>query len=218
MNREDDFIPSIYSYCDRWCERCEFTDRCRVYAMESERGLEDSDDPMGDAIRTVAQSLAEAKQMLMGHADEMGIDIESAKDDPEIAESIKRQRVAVENFEAVELAKQYALEGRHVLDASSDWLSNTDDPMADEMLEILQWYLFFVAAKVHRGFHGIVDLDGDEDWEALQDIQSDANGTIKIALIAIERSILAWTYLMNSDNGEMIGPVIEKLETFQPPT
>lgn len=215
MNTEDDFIASIYSYCDRWCERCEFTDRCRVYAMESERGLEDSDDPMGDAIRTVAQSLAEAKQVLMKHAGEMGIDVEATLTDPEIEESLERQRAAVEHFEAVELAKQYALEGRHVLEASSDWLSNTDDPMADEMIEILQWYLIFVAAKVHRGYHGIVDLDGDEDWEELQDTQSDANGTIKIALIAIERSILAWTYLLSKENGDVIPPQIELLEKLK---
>ena len=29
-----DFIPGIYNYCDRWCERCLYTDRCRTFAME----------------------------------------------------------------------------------------------------------------------------------------------------------------------------------------
>jgi hypothetical protein len=28
-------IPSIHNYCDRWCERCPFTLRCSVYAMEA---------------------------------------------------------------------------------------------------------------------------------------------------------------------------------------
>ncbi len=28
------FISGIYNYCDRWCERCIYTDRCRVFAME----------------------------------------------------------------------------------------------------------------------------------------------------------------------------------------
>lgn len=215
MNSEHDFISSIYNYCDRWCERCELTTRCRVYSMESARDLKGSDNPMGDAIRTVAESLAEAKQMLTEKAEEWGIDIESANDDPEIAESLERQRERVESFEAVEMAKQYALNGRHVLEASSEWLHNTDDPMAEEMLEILRWYLFFIAAKVHRGFHGIIDLDGDEDWEELQDTQSDANGTIKIALIAIERSILAWTYLLADDNAEAVRPQIELLEKIR---
>ncbi len=31
---EGDFIPGIYNYCNRWCERCLYTDRCRVFADE----------------------------------------------------------------------------------------------------------------------------------------------------------------------------------------
>jgi hypothetical protein len=30
------FIPSIFNYCDRWCERCAFTGRCQSFAMEKE--------------------------------------------------------------------------------------------------------------------------------------------------------------------------------------
>ena len=32
----ENFIPGIYNYCDRWCERCLYTDRCRVFVMEKE--------------------------------------------------------------------------------------------------------------------------------------------------------------------------------------
>jgi hypothetical protein len=31
---EENFIPGIYNYCDRWCERCLYIDRCRTFAME----------------------------------------------------------------------------------------------------------------------------------------------------------------------------------------
>src|SRR5687768_5807012 len=31
------FIPGIYNYCDRWCERCPLTARCRVFAVEEQR-------------------------------------------------------------------------------------------------------------------------------------------------------------------------------------
>jgi len=30
------FIPGIYNYCDRWCERCPLTARCLNYAMSAE--------------------------------------------------------------------------------------------------------------------------------------------------------------------------------------
>ena len=31
------FIPGVYNFCDRWCERCPLTARCRVFAMTEER-------------------------------------------------------------------------------------------------------------------------------------------------------------------------------------
>jgi len=33
------FIPGIYNYCDRWCERCPFTSRCLTYAMEADNTI-----------------------------------------------------------------------------------------------------------------------------------------------------------------------------------
>ncbi len=33
---EENFIPGIFNYCDRWCERCLYTNRCRTFAMEKE--------------------------------------------------------------------------------------------------------------------------------------------------------------------------------------
>jgi hypothetical protein len=32
------FIPGIYNYCDRWCERCRFTSRCLI---EIDRSIKD---------------------------------------------------------------------------------------------------------------------------------------------------------------------------------
>ena len=211
---EETNIPFIHNYCDRWCERSEFSARCTVFADEAQAqaDLANSEDPIGDAVRTVAMAFADAKRMLMEKAEEMGIDLEAAMNDPEIEAGIERRREAVESEDAVELARNYGLETMSVLETSPEWLADTDDPMTGEMLEILRWYLFLIGAKVHRGYHGILDLDGFEDRDELLDTQSDANGSIKIALISIERSILAWTYLCDENNKSVIRPVIEKLE------
>jgi hypothetical protein len=32
MEIRDGFIVSIFNYCDRWCETCAFTARCRLFA------------------------------------------------------------------------------------------------------------------------------------------------------------------------------------------
>jgi len=31
---EGDFIPGIYNYCNRWCERCIYTEKCMSFAQE----------------------------------------------------------------------------------------------------------------------------------------------------------------------------------------
>ena len=33
METQDGFILGIFNYCDRWCERCPFTSRCRSFSM-----------------------------------------------------------------------------------------------------------------------------------------------------------------------------------------
>lgn len=40
---ESKFIPGIHNYCDRWCERCYFTSRCRVYEKLDESDTEAND-------------------------------------------------------------------------------------------------------------------------------------------------------------------------------
>ena len=36
LTENPNFIPGIYNYCDRWCQRCPFTFRCMNFAMTEE--------------------------------------------------------------------------------------------------------------------------------------------------------------------------------------
>src|SRR5215212_7116601 len=36
MDVQNGFIVGIYNYCDRWCETCRFTSRCRLFADGAE--------------------------------------------------------------------------------------------------------------------------------------------------------------------------------------
>jgi len=58
-----------------------------------------------------------------------------------------------------------------------------------DCFEIIQWYLFFIDAKFQRALHG--KLEGEE-WEAENGYQKDSEGSAKIALIAVEKSMAAW--------------------------
>ena len=78
-NNEPEFIPGIYNCCDRWCERCRFTDRCRVYHSEQEyikRHPYNDDD--NDAFFAHLASIFEETMQVLEQKDlEMGIDLDS---------------------------------------------------------------------------------------------------------------------------------------------
>lgn len=218
MDNEERYISAIHNYCDRWCERCEFTDRCRVFAIEAEMSEAESDDADdGDVlVRNLSNILDDAKKMLTEKAAEFGIDLE-AFDEAEMAEIRENKRTSVKNNVMARLAETYAFDLRPVLASQEEWLADSglEQEMVDDVLAVLYWYQFFIGAKVQRGLHGIIDEDGDEDADELRDPQSDANGSIKVALIAIERSILAWTYLLDANNAQVIRPFIEILERLK---
>lgn len=73
------FIPGIYNYCDRWCERCAFTSRCITYAMDEP----ESDDPEAQDIHNKVfwdklHGIFElTMEMIQKTADRMGIDLDS---------------------------------------------------------------------------------------------------------------------------------------------
>ena len=83
-------ISGIHNYCDRWCERCPFTSRCAVYAME------EADPDVNPAARDInneafwkklAAIFAETHAMISAMAEERGIDLSA-----EALEPIRRQK------------------------------------------------------------------------------------------------------------------------------
>src|SRR5689334_464552 len=51
MEVHEGFIVGIFNYCDRWCEACAFTSRCRLFAdvAEIEASLDPGLKPVVDA-------------------------------------------------------------------------------------------------------------------------------------------------------------------------
>lgn len=61
----------------------------------------------------------------------------------------------------------------------------------EEALEVIRWYQYFIAAKVMRAIRG----KKEEEEEGGDEFPSDADGSAKIALIGIDRSIGAWAVI-----------------------
>src|SRR5438874_2098563 len=84
---ESRFIDGVFNYCDRWCEKCRFNDRCRVYdqelAMKERHEIlgEDPSDPKL-VMEDVAATFEQTMEMLKKMAEEMGVDLSEAPPEP----------------------------------------------------------------------------------------------------------------------------------------
>jgi len=194
---EKRFIPGIYNYCDRWCERCPLTSHCLNFSISQE----DSSDPEAQDIRNKAfwnklsETLAESLELLQESAKEWGIDLETL-DSTEDVENLKAKDKAAENHLLSRAAKRY-------VGIVEDWLKERETLFfetaaaaregvnLEEAFEVIRWYQYFISAKIIRAVRGKVE----DDEEADDEFPRDSDGSAKIALISIDRSIAAWAVI-----------------------
>lgn len=203
--KEENFIPLIHNYCDRWCERCRFIMRCRVGVEEVERLNQGKTDPE-DMYQIVADNLRKALEMLEKYAKDNGIDwdkLQGEIDDVEIPEPT----YTMEQDQLKEWGKEYIILGRDWFEHNELIIKSKEDELNHKVqigiegttkqaaqlvnaMEVIRWFLFFISVKMDRAIHGMQsDLF---DMDDLDPVQNDFNGSAKVALDAIERSLAAW--------------------------
>lgn len=210
---DPNFIPGIYNYCDRWCERCTFCSRCRNYEHTSDLTPEENDISNKAFWDRISKNFAEAATILREAAKSYGIDLDTVSEE-EVKEYTRKRKSKQETAKDHPLAKttfEYITKGRQLLEQEGIMkdkadeilrhfeigLQNEEESTAEvntikECQEIIGWYLHFIHVKFMRALMGKAE---DRDWEA-DGIPKDSDGSAKIALIAIDRSIEAWTTLM----------------------
>jgi len=209
-----DLISGIYNYCDRWCERCPLTSRCLVYATEQE----DDNSPQNNDLRNevfwqkLSAIFQETREMIVDWAKEAGVDLNgSAVED----ESRHRKRQLVDNHPLTKAGKKYA-------NAASDWFRELDQTLdgenseqLEDAREVVQWYQYQIAVKTMRALSGRKE-ELEEDPEIIE-FPKDSDGSAKVALIGIERSIAGWRLMQLSlpERGESIVPLIVQLERLR---
>ena len=233
LAKNKDFISGIYNYCDRWCERCAFTSRCMNFAMTRKY----ADDPEASDITNEKfwQSLSEifkaTREMLEESAEEMGIDLDAIDfEESSLEESIKDK--IVKNHECCRAAKKYGemvtefFESEYnpslrvvgkaetKIAAELQKIARPGGPATlDEMVEIIYWYQHFIYVKLMRSVRGTL---GDTP-EILEEFPKDSDGSAKVALIAIDRSMAAWgrTYEYFPAHQDQILAIIKHLDSLR---
>lgn len=78
--KEDQFIPGIYNWFDRWFERCWFTSRCRVFEKEE---IRNKNNPDQDVWKSISDNFKETLELLQENAEELGINLEMVLEENE---------------------------------------------------------------------------------------------------------------------------------------
>lgn len=192
MDVRDGFIVGIFNYCDRRCEACVFTSRCRLFAMSARlealldpslRGIAEAPPLPGDATAPLPRAVLDL------------IDAIDEPDEPDAdaaSERSVRQRAP---------AAHDALRARAEAHRERVWnwlqtqpapkrAAGTRSPIgvaADDPLAIVVWSHLFIPARL-AGLLGTVETAGRWDEE----VSAVADGGAKVVVLAIERAHAAW--------------------------
>ena len=212
-----DLISGIYNYCDRWCERCPLTSRCLVYATEQEdnESVENHDLRNEAFWQRLSAIFQETRELIVEWANEANVDLNGHSDEVEAHQHRKRQ--LVDNHPLTKAGKKYA-------NAASDWFRELDQTIdleressdgLEDAREVIQWYQYQIAVKTMRALSG--RKEELEEASELSRIPTDSDGSAKVALIGIDRSIAAWRLMQLSltDRESSIVPLLLQLERLR---
>ncbi|OGW40218.1 MAG: hypothetical protein A2Y97_06805 [Nitrospirae bacterium RBG_13_39_12] len=213
LAKESRFIPGIYNYCDYWCERCLFTSRCLTYAIDSD-DISDSaihdlnNETFWNKMQSIFQQTAE---IIIELAKEKGIDLNSL-DMNFASDNMSLQMTEADNHELSKAASYYAKMADEWFESEYSLFERKEDEIntmleigidgsllrakadsINDAVEVIQWYQHQINVKLLRA---IMQDDIADTEESDNELQNDADGYTKIALIGMDRSIGAWGNLL----------------------
>jgi hypothetical protein len=212
----DKHIPGIYNWCDKWCEKCSFTSRCRLFADES-KWYDEDEDPEAEGFWDSEDDEGDSGSF-------QGFDEEEYFEAPEISDEEREafrqereiQELMVESHPLSEMGDRYMKQVKEWLDAqlaSGLWdKAKKENPVLFTPLEIISYDFTFIPVKCSRALRDFQMRD-DFDRE-LPEEEKFHNGSAKVASLSVRRSLAAWGKLTEllPEQQHRIRPFQELLE------
>lgn len=217
------FIPGVFNYCDRRCERCRFVRQCRVGAMEIDDIGEPGADVADERPEDYEERLRKMMDMAAGGDDDEGdegegekggayhldVDPEDLEPDPDYDRKQEEVRKQLEAHPLSNLGMTY-------MDLSTEWMEereeklvtrgvpmrkrpmlmdtgSPEDMILREAVDELSWFQMMLHVKCQRAIHGKIEDPTFMEELGLDPHQSDHNGTAKLALHIVDRCQAAWS-------------------------
>lgn len=216
MINQHNLIPGIYNFCDTWCERCLFTNRCRSYQIQQEAGLAK---PIQSGSDMVGQ-LTEALNLTRLYVEKLARAQRATESDaPAEAQTLLLEEQAVSRAKIDVRRHPAALLATEYLRLSGTWLSEekgllqqagqrqladvklgvrTEDeamPLLNALKDawdMLHWYRTLIPVKTQSVLRSLNEPLADEPMVNYH------LGKAKLVLVSIDRSLMAWHTLLES--------------------
>jgi len=233
LGSDPKYISGVYNYCDRWCERCPFTDRCLNYEISEEQFADPESRDINNELfwQKLSETFQATLELVNEMMEEQGIDIysddieEIKKEEGKIRETVDNHRLIISAKESVNLVtdwfesaedlfleKEIDLNKKVELDLPKE---NPDEEAAAfiDAVDVITWYQHFIQVKLMRAIHGELE----DRFELPDDFPKDSDGSAKVALIAIDRSIAVWGKMLNffPDQEDELLNILVKLEQLR---
>lgn len=226
------YIDGVYNYCDHWCQRCPLTLRCRVFAAEqADAAPLESRDPQNAAFWSGLQNaIAQAKDLIVRLARDRGMDLDMI--DLSEGKLSARSTCDVREHPLALTSQEYAVSASHWLHANASLLEEQlsevatlanigvattafEDATLETMdaIDVIGWYQLQINVKLCRA----LSSRQEATQTANVAMQHDADGSAKVALIGIDRSIAAWTALARSipDEADLLLDLLVQLDRLR---
>ena len=222
------FVPGIYNYCDRWCERCPYTERCRTFAMgeRMKREADAEDAEPQEAPQPANEAEPDAGDFFPEPDGEWEPEEDEEWDDEDFQEFQRREerkdRVA-RSHPCARAAWRYTNmaeawwkaheaevnEKLELLGAEPPADPAAPDPGEEAILlqdatEVIGWHQHQIWVKLMRALH---EDDHMKELAEEMGFPKDSDGSAKVALVGMDRSIAAW-----ADVGRLLPSAAESVE------
>jgi hypothetical protein len=186
-------LEGVHNYCNRWCERCRFRPRCTVYVNTNPDSVEACDTVPFEPV--MSPELRESLEAAGAFEEPTAIEM------AELDRRERRLRDEIAQEPALTLAQAYTT-------AAEVALGELGEAGARDAAEVVRWHQHFIWIKVHRAFHGMKD-----EWFEPHDLEADAYGSAKAALVAMDDVMAAWLEL--GTHTESVSAVREAVELLE---
>ena len=229
---QNNYIPNIHKYCDLWCLKCPFTDRCewhKIYKYISPGGHPDFLNQIRENIQKLQEEINDITRKQGMEPVNQPIDEEAERKEQEKVEYI-------ENHILTKTAKNYmvmamgwfANNHKLIMESGYQLLQNIKLGIQGEeteeeatavydAFELIGWYCTHIRVRLKEAITGEYELN--EKPEKMNN-PKETNGQAKAALVEMDRSLAAWHKLRDyfPDAGDDILDVQIFLENLRKDT